>query len=48
MNGASLQDLADRLKNSGYAISKQAISKYEQGDSVPNSEMIGLLSKALM
>ena len=47
MNGASLQDLADRLKDSGHAISKQAISKYEQGDSAPNSEMIGLLSKVL-
>ena len=47
MNGASLQDLAERLKELGNPISKQAISKYEQGESVPNSEMIGLLSKIL-
>lgn len=47
MNGASLQDLADRLKGLGHSISKQAISKYELGVSVPNSEMVGLLSKIL-
>lgn len=47
MSAMSLQDLADKLKEFGNPISKQAISKYELGDSVPNSEMIGLLSKAL-
>lgn len=47
INGISLQGLADRLAEIGVPISKQAINKYEQGDSSPNSEMIGLLSKAL-
>lgn len=47
MSGMSLQDLADRLKELGTSITKQAISKYEQGESEPNSEKIALLSKAL-
>ena len=47
MNGLSLQGLADRLKDLGTPISKQAINKYEQGLSIPNSEMIGMLSMAL-
>lgn len=44
MNGLSLQGLADRIEN---RITKQAISKYEQGQVVPDSEMIGILADAL-
>ncbi|MDH5367346.1 MAG: XRE family transcriptional regulator [Cyclobacteriaceae bacterium] len=47
MSGISLQGLADKLKELGNSISKQGISKYEQGDSNPNSEMVGLLSNIL-
>lgn len=44
MNGLSLQGLADRIDN---RVTKQALSKYEQGQVIPDSEMIGILSKAL-
>lgn len=44
MNGFSLQDLSNSLKNK---ISKQALHKYEKGDAVPDSEMIGLLCDVL-
>ena len=44
MNGLSLQGLADRIEN---RITKQALSKYEQGQVVPDSEMIGILAEAL-
>lgn len=47
MSGLSLQGLANKLEELGNAITKQAISKYEQGDATPNSEMIGMLSEAL-
>lgn len=43
MNGFSLQELSDKLQN---RISRQALHKYEKGDVVPDSEMIGLLSDA--
>jgi Zn-dependent peptidase ImmA (M78 family)/DNA-binding XRE family transcriptional regulator len=44
MGGFSLQDLADKLGN---RISKQALHKYEKGEVIPDSEMIGLLSEVL-
>ena len=44
LSGLSLQELADRLEN---RISRQALHKYEKGDVVPNSEMIGYLCDAL-
>ena len=44
MNGLSLQALADRINN---RITKQALSKYEQGQMMPSSEIVGLLSEAL-
>jgi Zn-dependent peptidase ImmA (M78 family)/transcriptional regulator with XRE-family HTH domain len=44
MNGLSLQGLSDRIKN---RITKQALSKYEQGQVIPDSEMIGILAEAL-
>ena len=44
MNGLSLQGLADRINNK---VTKQAISKYEQGQVIPDSEMISLLSESL-
>ena len=44
MNGFSLQDLSDKLKNK---ITRQALHKYERGDVVPDSEMIGLLCDVL-
>ncbi len=47
INGLSLQSLADKLAALGTSITKQAVSKYEQGDAIPNSEMVGLLSEAL-
>lgn len=47
INGLSLQGLADQLHELGYSITKQALSKYEQGESSPNSEMIGLLCEIL-
>lgn len=44
MNGLSLQALADKIKNK---VSKQALSKYELGKVIPDSEMIQTLSEAL-
>jgi Zn-dependent peptidase ImmA (M78 family)/transcriptional regulator with XRE-family HTH domain len=44
LNGLSLQDLADKL---GQVISRQALHKYEKGEVIPDSEMLGRLSAAL-
>ena len=44
LNGFSLQNLSDALGNK---VSRQALHKYEKGEVIPDSEMIGLLSKAL-
>jgi len=44
MAGLSLQDLADKLEN---RVSRQSIHKYEKGDFMPDSEMIGHLCDAL-
>ncbi|XWW48529.1 ImmA/IrrE family metallo-endopeptidase (plasmid) [Fibrella sp. USSR17] len=44
MAGLSLQQVADRLEN---CISKQALHKYEQGKSVPDSEGLLRLATAL-
>lgn len=44
MAGLSLQQVADRLNN---AITKQALHKYEQGKSIPDSEGLLRLSTAL-
>jgi len=44
MNGLSLQGLADRIDNK---VTKQALSKYEQGQVIPDSEMIGVLADSL-
>lgn len=44
MSGLSLQGLADKLNNK---ISRQALHKYEKGDVIPDSEMLGYLSDAL-
>ncbi|MDI9863340.1 XRE family transcriptional regulator [Flectobacillus sp. DC10W] len=42
LQAMSLQDLADRI-----GVSKQMISKYEKGDSIPSSKMLIMLAKAL-
>jgi len=42
LQAMSLQDLADRI-----GVSKQMISKYEKGDSIPQSKMLIKLAKAL-
>lgn len=44
LNGFSLQDLADKLNNK---ISRQALHKYEKGEVIPDSEMMGHLIGAL-
>ncbi|SDZ23376.1 MULTISPECIES: helix-turn-helix domain-containing protein [Rhodonellum] len=44
MNGLSLQGLADKINN---RITKQSLSKYELGQVIPDSEIIGILSEAL-
>ena len=44
LNGFSLQDLADRL---GKRVTRQALHRYEKGEVLPDSTMIGLLSDAL-
>lgn len=44
LSGLSLQELADKMEN---RISRQALHKYEKGEVVPNSEMIGYLCEAL-
>ena len=43
MSGLSLQTLADKIGN---RISRQALHKYEKGDSFPDSEILGLLCEA--
>lgn len=43
MNGFSLQDLSDKLKNK---ISRQALHKYEKGEVYPDSEMLNYLCEA--
>jgi len=44
MSGLSLQELASKFD---FPITKQAISKYEQGLTAPNSEMASAFAKAL-
>jgi len=44
LNGFSLQDLANKLNSK---VSRQALHRYEKGEVVPDSEMIGLLSEAM-
>ena len=44
MKGFSLQDLAKELDNK---VSRQALHKYEKGDVIPDSEMMGYLCNAL-
>ena len=44
MKGLSLQDLADEIDN---RVTKQALSKYEKGQVIPDSEMTGILADAL-
>lgn len=43
-SGYSLQDLADALGNK---VTRQALHRYEKGEVLPDSEMMGLLSDAL-
>jgi Zn-dependent peptidase ImmA (M78 family)/DNA-binding XRE family transcriptional regulator len=44
MNGFSLQDLSDSIGN---VLSKQALSRFESGDSLPDSKMLNTLCKTL-
>jgi Zn-dependent peptidase ImmA (M78 family)/transcriptional regulator with XRE-family HTH domain len=44
LNGFSLQDLANLLEG---RVSRQALHRYEKGEVIPDSEMIGLLSEKL-
>jgi len=44
LNGFSLQDLADALENK---VTRQALHRYEKGEVIPDSEMIGFLSNVL-
>jgi len=44
MNILSLQGLADKIEN---RVTKQSLSKYEQGQVIPDSAMLGILSDAL-
>jgi Zn-dependent peptidase ImmA (M78 family) len=44
LSGLSLQGLADKLQNK---VTRQALHKYEKGDVLPDSIMIGLLSEAM-
>lgn len=44
LNGFSLQDLSDKLENK---ITKQSLHRYEKGEVIPDSSMIGELSAAL-
>jgi len=44
MNGLSLQELSDKLEN---RVSRQAIHKYENGQVIPDSEMLNFLCEAL-
>ena len=43
MAGLSLQDLAEKLQN---RVTRQALHKYEKGEIMPDSEMVGLLCEA--
>ena len=43
----SMDDLVHRLRDEGIVLSKQAISKYENGDSLPTSNNLLPLSKVL-
>lgn len=43
-NGLSLQELSDKLENK---ITKQGLHRYEQGEAMPNSEMLGILCDVL-
>ncbi|MBN8719268.1 MAG: ImmA/IrrE family metallo-endopeptidase [Sediminibacterium magnilacihabitans] len=44
LSGMSLQDLANKLGNK---VSRQALHKYEKGEVIPDSQMIGHLCQAL-
>lgn len=44
MNGLSLQDLSDKLGNK---VTRQALHKYEKGEVLPDSEMLGMLCNVL-
>jgi Zn-dependent peptidase ImmA (M78 family)/transcriptional regulator with XRE-family HTH domain len=44
MNGFSLQDLSDKLEN---RVSRQALHKYENGEVIPDSDMLNYLCEAL-
>jgi Zn-dependent peptidase ImmA (M78 family)/transcriptional regulator with XRE-family HTH domain len=44
MNGLSLKELSDKLEN---RVSRQAIHKYENGEVMPDSEMLNFLCEAL-
>jgi len=44
LNAFSLQDLADALENK---VTRQALHRYEKGEVIPDSEMIGFLSNVL-
>ncbi len=44
MAGLSLQDLAVKLQN---RVTRQALHKYEKGEFMPDSDMLGLLCEAL-
>jgi Zn-dependent peptidase ImmA (M78 family)/DNA-binding XRE family transcriptional regulator len=44
MNGFSLQDLSDKLEN---RVSRQALHKYENGEVIPDSDMLSYLCEAL-
>jgi Zn-dependent peptidase ImmA (M78 family) len=43
-NGFSLQDLAEKMGN---RVTRQALHKYEKGEVVPDSEMLGYLAEAM-
>lgn len=43
-NGLSLQDLSNRLNGK---VTRQALHRYEKGEVIPDSEMLGLLSEAM-
>lgn len=47
MIGMSLQNLADSLINTGFSITKQSLSKYEQGIMKPDSSMLIALANIL-
>ncbi len=47
MAGISLQELADKLGNVGFDITKQSLNKYEQGKMKPDSKGIILIANVL-